>query len=877
MTIFKAQSRRQGDHRSFAAIASLALAAASLGGCSGGGTPGPAASASSAQLLSIALEPGGEIWNWNSGAPITTALNDAKLNARLVFSCDGAVAVGAPGSGSALISGLPSGVYSTEDDPALPFGNRRRLVFTPNVFYSAAPSACASGFAAGNGYSIEVPLGRFGIGGLPLANAATGVTFTAAQCGAGAFADPVAGAPFITDSFPPAYPAGGSPILALPPESILQNQVTLAFNEPLDLSSVSGGLQVRDVVTGTFLPGTSSVVFDQVSIRSVLRYTAVSKLPGARTLEILIPAGITDYAGNAFVGDSLFFTTAASTAPADTFVESFDTTALRGTASVGADWAGTGSVVFGDLTGVVGDGSDGPGVFTGGVNPLDTDGQIVVGGVPQSRRGVFNYSSLSVAAGATVRIHGPYPAHLRINGAATIDGVIRADAGSILSGTPGVPSYEYGPRGGVLDNGVSIGLPTVPGGRGNGGGGDGGRASHADTFSAPTGYCPPGVLGLHNYFGESGTGPYVDGVASTVPGTGGGRGGRSGFIPQTFAGEIGGYGGAGGTAATVGATGQPRVTFGCSPANTVICPLANGGDGLPLVLAAASAVSPAFIPPISFSTAGSGGGAGGDKLQSTVGAPAQDDQGGGGGGGGGAIRLSVAGPSVFGATAILSANGAAGGFGASAQFAGNGGSGSGGQIWVEGLGGLTIPQTTQWSVFGPDRVGTANATACTTSASGSGGQGLIQIETPINVAPPVITTVSLGAVVQTTSTLPISSGGLITGVATSRFFDSGRFAPDWLSAVEVASVGSLSGATITVRYEGAHVLPDGSGPDVSTLRSTTNGQPGGPPITATDLSALDGFRYVRFSATGSAPFTIGSISNVPLLPRLESITLTVGG
>lgn len=850
----------------------LALAAEGLGGCDGGDATITPTASSAAELLSIALEPGGDIWSFNGGNPLLTPAASAKINGRVVFTCDGAVAVGAPGAGVALISGVPSGVYATEDDPAFPAGNRRRLVFTPSVDYSAQPSACAAGFAAGGSYSVEVPLGRFGVAGRPLANAATGVTFSVAACGVGAFADPVSGAPFVAESFPPTYALGATPSPPVPPQSVLQNQVSLAFNEPIDVSGMVGGIQVRDVLSGTVLAGTTSMQFDPVFVRTIFRHTMVATLPGGRTLEILLPAGLTDYAGQPVAGGPLRFDTSLSTAPADTLVESFDDVGRRGGFSIGAVWDGTGALVFGDMTPVVGDGSDGPGVFAPGVTPLDTDGQIVVGGIPQSRKGVFNYSSLSVAAGATVRIHGPYPAHLRVNGPATVNGIIRADAGTILSGTSGVPSYEYGPRGGVLDNGSSVGMPTVAGGRGNGGGGDGGRASHFDVPVPPADYCLANYTpGVHTYFGENGGGPFVDGLPSTDPNSGGGHGGSSGFLPginQVTTGK----GGAGGTAAIIGGHGLSRIAATCAPAFMVLCP----GLGTPISVFA-TPVQPSFLPPISFSTGGSGGGGGGDKLQTTVTAPGQDDQAGGGGGGGGAIRLSIAGPAAFGATALVSANGAQGQFGASAQFAGNGGSGSGGQLWVEGFDTLAIAQSSQWSVFGPERPGGSTTIGCTTQASGEGGQGLIQLEAPPTAAAPVVGLISNGAVVQTTTALPVITGGSVNAVATSQFFDSGRFAPDWLSAVEVTTLGPLAGTAVSIRYEGAHVLPDGSGPDLSTLRSTTDGQPGGPAITAASLSTLDGYRYVRFTANGTAPFTVGATTNGALLPRIESITLTVGG
>ena len=97
--------RHQGGFGGGAAGAILVLAAAGLGGCDGGGATIPPTAASEAQMLSIALEPGGEIWAFNAGSPVLTPATGAKLNARVVFTCDGAVAIGAPGAGAA--TGLP--------------------------------------------------------------------------------------------------------------------------------------------------------------------------------------------------------------------------------------------------------------------------------------------------------------------------------------------------------------------------------------------------------------------------------------------------------------------------------------------------------------------------------------------------------------------------------------------------------------------------------------------------------------------------------------------------------------------------------------------------------------------------------------------------
>ena len=875
-----------------------------LSGCGDDGDAATGAPIGTPVLLRITSEPDGStLWDWNGGAPIVPAMAPpVALNSAVVFTFDGAVSaapttvvltgVAAGGVGGPPPGPLPlSGAFEIQDAANLPAGNRRRLVFHPTFDATQGSIACgAGGMPPSATIFADFAAGAVEVAGEPLANQAQ-TTFFTLPCGIGAYVDVVAGPPFVVGTSIPLAEPAGAPI---DPATIQDNRILVTIGELLDPSTISGpALVVRDLQSGAVVSGFSTVLAaapGELPPRSRLAFFAAAPFPAGRTLEVVVAGSARDFGGNPVQSSlqnspgadgvygtaddgpqkKLLFATVAVPLVQRSVGESFDDLLRQASTSGLVTWDGGGDVVLADAGPVYGDGSDGAFVAPMGVTNLDTNGTVTVGGVPQSRRGIWNFSSLTVPAGATVRLHGPYPAQLRVLGDAVIDGSVKADAGAVNPATPGSsPAFDLGPRNGTLNNGNGAAPTIVDGGRGNAGGGDGGRASHEDLAAAPVGYCPPATTGLHTYFGETGSGPYVDGIAVTNPLSpyfAGGRGGRSGFIPQTFAGENGGYGGAGGTAATVGENGVPRIPATCNAAATVFCPTLSGGDGLPLGLATAAPVSFAFIPPISFLTGGSGGGGGGDKLQSTGVPPALDDQGGGGGGGGGAFRIASIGSLTLGAAAALSANGATGGQGASAQFAGNGGSGSGGQIWLTSIGALTLPVTAQVRVIGQTRPGGSTTAGCTIHSSGGGGQGLVQIEYPSGQGAPLLTP-NPGAVLQL---VPIAGSGQFLGEATNTFFDLGGFAPDYVSATVASSVGSVAGATLTIAFEGAHALPDDSGPDLSTLKTMDGGQV----VTAANISALDGYRFVRVRMTGSYPATAGVAPTTVGLPRVESVTIT---
>jgi hypothetical protein len=857
------------------------IVALTLCGCDGGGGGGGVVGIGpgTPTLSSIAADPGGVLlWDATNLAPAAPPV--LKLNSVLVFNFGGELNPGAPGALTSTLlrdpsGGVPFGSFSVQDDPTLPAGNRRRLVFTPVFLGPTAAVPCASPYVAGATYTINLPAGAFGVAGEPLQNGAA-ASFVATPCptgdGSSPYADPSPGAAFVASSTPAlADPAGP----AAPAGSIVANRLSIVINEPLNPATVdAASITVHDAVSGAVFPGTTT--FQQaagtwISGPSTLEFFAAAPFPDGRTFEATLSSALRDLGGNpvetspandpgldGIHGTSddgpkarLLFATAAVPLTPQSIVESFDDVARRAAAGGLVTWTGAGSVVFGDAVVALGDGSEGPFTAPPGRTDLNTDETIVVGGLPKSRRGVWNFSSLVVPAGSTLRFYGPWPVHLRVRGTAQIDGALNLNAGSTspTSVPPPLP-YDAGPRNGQLNNPVAI--PVVAGGAASSGAGAGGKASNVNTGTPP-----------HCVAGDPGDGPSVDGLPGIDPlhpTFAGGEGGRSGFLPPSFPGEPAGLGGAGGTAATGGEVGQPRTPFpACAPL-TVVGTVA---------LAQPHTVTIGFVPPIQSQSAGSGGGGGGDKKEITN-PPQNDDQGGGGGGGGGGLRLSCLDNLNLSGTAQVFCNGMFGGTGAT--LAGHGGSGSGGQVWLESFASVLPTATTMVQVIGPARVGgSTTTTGCSQQAAGGGGQGLIQLEAAVGTPGPLAS--SAGAVVQT-----VASANAVTwgGEVLSTWIDTGTFAPTWTSAVETVVLGALAGASLVVEYEGAHAGADGATPDLSTLKSTTTGAPGGPPITAATITALNDFRFIRFRVRGSIGAAPGAVIPEADLPRLESVVLNFG-
>src|SRR5262245_10686925 len=139
----------------------LTLSACSGGG--GGGEPGV--------LLSIVADGASEtLWENVGGVPTMPSVCPfgVFLNGNVTFMFNGAVDPSSvPPFGFALGSiniisagtGLAAqGTFAVEDDPALPAGNHRRVVFRP-VLPGSASTRCSLGLEQGQIYQVTIPVG----------------------------------------------------------------------------------------------------------------------------------------------------------------------------------------------------------------------------------------------------------------------------------------------------------------------------------------------------------------------------------------------------------------------------------------------------------------------------------------------------------------------------------------------------------------------------------------------------------------------------------------------------------------------------------------------------------------------------------------------
>jgi hypothetical protein len=565
----------------------------------------------------------------------------------------------------------------------------------------------------------------------------------------------------------------------------------------------------------------------------------------------------------------LFFQTApVPICPQPPLIETFDTTDHLDVTSGPLRWTGDGVLQTELVPDLIGTGADG--AFSpppSATTVLDTNEML--GG--QSRQGIWNFTSIGIPATATVRIVGPYLAHLRCLGAVSVVGTIDVSAGTTNPLIAGTPPYERGPEAGLQNNGGNFDCEAL-GGVANAGGGAGGTGSGITP--------PPGspsnfqclIIAAH---GEAGFGPTIDGQPNPAGSQNalyaGGQGGDSGCFPQGTTGgcslgDAGGLGGAGGTAGRTGEAGLPRSNTTCTPV-PVTQPVAQP-----------SPVAPAMIPPIAIQSAGSGGGGGGDHL-SPMSPPVLDDQGGGGGGGGGGLRISCLGAYSQGNASIggtILAQGAVGGNAVS--LGGPGGSGSGGEIWIQSFSTVTITAASTMNVTGPPRLnGMTGNIGCSPQASGGGGAGLIQLEAGAG-APPTsgfniipTPTPTAGAVF---SAVPFAySTTTITGSARSKFFHAGYPVPDYTSVVETVSPGDQPAATLAIRYEGAYEasnsVPQSPIADSATIKAAGAG---GGPITAADIDELDGYPLIRFVIDVSYP-TPPVTPLSAILPSIDAISI----
>jgi hypothetical protein len=847
-------------------LSGVCAAALLLAGCGGGGGGGGGAGSGSAALLLItASGTTVPLWQSVSGNPTPAPACPTliPLNAQITFTFAGEVdASSLPQSGTAVGSinittvvgggSVPAtGTFSVRDDPSLPAGNRRRVVFLPTL-PTDPNNPAVSGLLGNVTYTIFVPRGGSGgpvlvVGGAPLATEAVTcfISCNPVPSALACFSDITLGPPYVVATTPATFDPATPPINP----ATFGTRISIFFSEPISPQGVNTA-NVRVLLpSGGQVPG--SVTFFQAGtpeagpVGSRIDYMTTSNLLSSTVYEIVLSNQIRDFGGNSAQlynpadplrppsGRRFFSTISQPFCLQPDIFEGFDNILNRASVSGVAQWTGDGAVRATFPIQIVGDGSFGPLNITAATT-LDA-------GLPPSTGfagGVWNLTTFNVNAGVTARVVATggnlRQAHFRCLGAVTIAGTVNGTAGTSTVAPIGDP--EQGARPGQQNNGGTPAGVVVAGGVGGVGGGGGGRASHTDASGAQ----------MRTPRGEDGYGSAYQGIVNVGPAGanpfyGGGQGGQGGFrFPQGgSAGELGGLGGAGGSAFTSGGTGGPFTTLatGCTPAALTV-----------QTRAMPTGPVPGFSPPVMEQGAGSGGGGGGDRFEVTafVGSQLQDDQGGGGGGGGGGIRISTVGN--ISVTGMILCDGGPGGAG-NVFFAGGGGGGSGGMIWLQSFGQVTVAMTATIRANGG-----AAANTCTDFASGAGGVGLIQIEDSDGMLPNTFTGPTSGnlAVVL----FPFST--TVVGTAVSTFFDTGYGAPDYVDAMSTVSTGNAPGATVTVRYQGAFESVAGNTPDLNTLSA---------PVLAANIDMLDGRRYIRFiiDMSYNSPPTTTQANTLPVV------------
>ena len=882
------------------ALVVISSFAALTTGCSGGSDSGPGIPPAGPNAL-LRINAAGipaPLWEYSTGAS-PGCVSPVALNATLIFLFSGPVdASTLPQSGIALGSinvttiaaqvTPAQGTFTVQDDPSLPAGNLRRVLFLPTP-PTDPNNPTVAGFLTNSNYSIQL-FGGGGagqsvvVGGAPLASSASTCFFTCNPpignsnlC----FTDPVTGPPHIVSTTPGT--ADPSPA-AIRPSSITNDTISLYLSEPIAPANVDlANVRLLRQPSGAQVPG--QVIFYQAgSVQASqggtggarIDYVAAGPLLSSALYELQVSTAVRDFGNNSLSlyapgtaplsGKRFFSTVAVPFCPQPAIVEDFSTVINRFSVSGVVQWnGGVGATLNAILpTEYVGSGLFGAMTFAAGAHTLDT-GLAASTGYAQ---GVWNTTAVTVNAGAVVRIIGTgtgnantapagwtqgglpltivrgaltnrYPAHIRSRGTVVINGQLNGSAGTNATATFAYGAAEQGPRLGNFNNGSGTAPNIVAGGMGGPGAGEGGRASQTGAVRTDRG--EPG-------YGAPVSGTQNVGPAGANPHYGGGNGGKGNFrnpgagVP----GDLGGLGGAGGSSFQPGVNGGPTATLalGC----TAFVPT----SGSPGYTAALSSGQPsAFSTPILTQSAGSGGGGGGDRWE-TAGVSA-DDQGAGGGGGGGGLRISAVGTITVGATGIIAMNGATGAAGSS-FFGGAGGGGSGGQIWLQSFDQLVVANSANMTVNGG-----GGANACGDQSSGVGGRGVYQFEDSDGI----VNTQFIGGSTANgnISTILFPFSTTVSGAAVSNYFDLGYGSPDITSIVTNFALGNAPGAAVNITFQGAFEALSGGGPDPTTLSA---------PVSAGNFNQLDGYRFVRFTAVIS--YSTQALLQ-PIPPTLPSVSL----
>ncbi len=749
------------------------------------------------------------------------------------------------------------------------------------VHFEATPPTdpqqpCAAGFAADTEYSVIV----HGMDGtatsMILAGGAAIPTtvsagFTVKSCpGPSPYFDPIPTAPAVVATTPAMNATAPIAIPADLTGATGGSRITLDFDQALDPATVNANTVSLLNTTANSqgpVPQAFTVTFFQAgSLSDPLRSRIVldTQLPLADgdVFQVVLN-GVTDLNGDAATSSDLLFSIPDNNNPvAQVFQESFDSVTNRASTQGAVQWDGSGVLSAVSLGDVLGDGSDGAGVF-------DTALVINTDLMPLNHPGVFNFTSLTMGEmlnfGVTLQFTGTTdqppgesnrPALIRCQGAILIhDGVMIDCSGraGIFGGT--VPSAA-----------TSLRL----GGWGGPGAGRGGTSS-------------PMTNGTASPMGLPGEGGRVDATDPTRPGDqpnldsmnplfGGGGAGSLGLEPNF---NLAASGGGGGSASSFGGydSNNPApaftFTFNVSQAGETHM----GTDGMGLGAPPAGQPGPfpaAMIPPLRNAVGGSGGGAGGDRLTipSNVGTHIP---GGSGGGGGGALEFSCLGPLTIGTAVLFDCSGGAGG-GAGGVFAGHGGGGSGGSMVIRSLSDLNLGVGVVFDASG----GPTDVDPALNGDGGAGGDGVIQIEDADGTTSAFLATLSSVVKGELATGMPLGLGdpgaNLYGGTAVSLPIDTGSSATDYTSASAVVDLGTVSGGTVTIELVGIAEDPAQPGAPATTAM-TADGLPlMTAPIPLSDVDQLDGYRFFQIRVTiGFDPPPLSSTTDV--FPSVDEITV----
>ncbi len=573
------------------------------------------------------------------------------------------------------------------------------------------------------------------------------------------------------------------------------------------------------------IPGAFSIALDQDAIATTVVFTPSQDLPSSgsdalkpRKIVVSLGAAIVDLGGNPLENAGLVVFTPQQIAFQEvTLAESFATQLAEDTDATGAAWgggmlalgSGGSSGRLGPLTLAAGDElvlrtdlEDFSGVSDATVfDPASAigasfDGQDFT--APPAVGGVFEFSSLHVADGATLRFEGPEPARVHVRGEATLFGTLDVAGGSAAihadlsvaggaGGAPG-PAGGAGGRGGALPDGeafLAIGGVDNPN-----------DPTLAELDGAPgQGIAFPSQLDPQELRGQGAGGPHWPQANPANPGfhlpvdpTD-----ISGLVFSTVLCEtrLKGGVGSGGAHGLSGTAGVNNPLFGAIP--SLEPPTVAPGTTVDLAITAAVKQ---LDPATGFLRGGAGGGGGGahvaesrsggspfpSQCQLTAGgAPAvlidyvQHSGPGGGGGGGGAQvqagrRLRVDG--------VCDASGGAGGGRDPSSFETRvtaGGGGAGGALLLQ------APTVQIASIPGRlDVSGGPGGEGVGGSSGGDGGAGILRIETLAD-PPPALAT-------EAPKILPTEAALQAVGATLSDVVSIGAWQP------VTAGPGALSGA-----------------------------------------------------------------------------------